>query len=273
MTGYFVYLSLLLYMSIGKFTHASEPLRKAAFHSQAVRIEKIHSITLSIRGGAGLLDPKTLSEVAIWVSISKGSAFTLSPKATYERLYNFLPRSPMVDLFLRRVGSNYLAFGIAALCLVIKGTSLNTAIGYSTLPYTLEVVKCLLDQEPKDLGFAAIGQAFILVTNALVIYATLSNVSYADTVTKVYVVWLLLNGVFMALFPKAALNTWEFKDQSAPNTFMTRVHGFYTLGFGAMVTALAFLENMDTMRSTWLYWAAVVFGNIVMMLHVAKEFR
>ena len=119
--------------------------------------------------------------------------------------------------WLLEFGGNQLVAGMVIAALSLAGATLNNAVAWSCLPYTVFVLQGILQGRPAKHGASAAGQYLILATNTLMytlhpkhptpstphsetrpctrMHTLWTGATYADTALTVFNAWMWLNAV------------------------------------------------------------------------------
>jgi len=195
---------------------------------------------LDLRGG-GTTTAKAITTLGLVVGTTTSlSAKTVLDKSGFENI------DPVSLLTTRRIGNDILSFSIVAYFLLFQKTSASTAVGISTLPTIIDLSKTLFDGTPKELGFPAASQVYVLFVFSTFNFLFLNDysplLSSKDTLLlKIYSGWLLTNGVLMGCFPKLACQVYgDFDASSLPVLqYFVSLWGFSILSLGTLSGCLA----------------------------------
>lgn len=163
---------------------------------------KKEHVALSVRGGAGPIDPTILAKWTTGINIVNSIYTYLLPDMIRE-LYANMPYSPLSDLIFQRHGTAMLACTLPAYCLLFQETSVETAVGVSTLPFIIDLVRSELAEEPEKLGWPKYAQLVPIPFAAVTCYGCLNSKDWAHAAMKIYSVWLGLTGLLAGFAPES----------------------------------------------------------------------
>jgi hypothetical protein len=187
------------------------------------KTERAELAALVVRGGAGPIDPQALAKGTTGMNLVNSIYTYLLPEKVRE-VYK-IPYSPLSDLIFQRHGVVMLACTLVAYCLVFQETSVETAVGVSTLPFIIDYARSELAGEPEKFGWPKYSQAVPLSFAAVTGYGCLNAKDWANAAMKVYSVWLAMNGILAAFAPESFAMLWYVKLTDIQN------HGFQWRGF------------------------------------------
>jgi hypothetical protein len=133
--------STLLLALVGCVTAIGSPMSpltaspRNVFGGGGKATKTVHA-ALAVRGGAGPIDPKAMAKWSTGAVLVNASYTYLLPGKVRE-LYN-APYDPLTDLIMQRHGAAQLSFTLMSYCLFFQETSVETAVGVSTLPFIID---------------------------------------------------------------------------------------------------------------------------------------
>jgi len=161
---------------------------------------------LSIRGGAGPLDPDITAKVLIGALGVQGAYSYLAPNKIHE-LYG-VPADKLSNLLNGCTGSLFLMWTIAAYGVLFTDMSTIKAIGAAQIPITVSNLRNILNGDLESSGCSMPAQWVNLAIESFVAYACLSGADYATTAAKARAVYMGLAAIQCRFAPEAALETW-----------------------------------------------------------------
>mmetsp|Transcript_4411 Transcript_4411/g.7900 ORF Transcript_4411/g.7900 Transcript_4411/m.7900 type:complete len:291 (-) Transcript_4411:731-1603(-) len=204
---------------------------------QAVGIPDTKKI-VSIRGGAGPIEPVTAAKLVGALYTVQGAVGTLSPTRSNEAygVKTFVPCNVKLS---RETAYCILEHGIIVSCLLVKGTSVNTAVGITSIIWFAEALKSILDKDSENVGPSNVGSLSIMAFAGAAAYAGLTNADWALAAFKARAVYTFLCGIPCVFNGNSAIKLWELKntDELTPGLF--NVLGCSVLNLGALLAALA----------------------------------
>ena len=154
----------------------------------------------------------------------------------------------VVEHCLRTIGASVLGVGIPSWCLLNgKCSSTNTAVGLSMLPWMTSLLKTVVDNDGSS-GVKIAPQLLVLLYDTFTAHALFTDAEYAAKALQVFCVWILANGVLLAVSPKTAATSWGNSDEPEDQVVsMTKTNGFGLLSYGAFVYALS--QDVDVAKA------------------------
>ncbi len=224
---------------------------------------------LSLRGGAGPLDVETTAKVFTGITTAQGALDYLSAK-TVNKLYN-VDLSDKFSSFLQKfVGGNQAAVAIMLFATVFSDVAPLKAIGYGLVPGVLTQFSSLLDETPKELGVNVPMQYVNTAVTTFVIKSLLGGEDNAGTILKYFLAYCGLATGQCRVAPQAALKAWGFPEDTANQTFATKLLGQSGLAFTAVAYALGV---QGASASTAVGYAAVVYLVSIAEFLLSGEFE
>lgn len=257
-------LKLLVLVFFGGLTTVAEGV---TFAPRSATTAVTKKRLLSVRGGAGPLDVDTVAKVGTAVTGIYSSIMVLSPSKACD-LFGATP-NPKLFALVERMGGAFLGSVVQAFCLVVQGTSLNTAVGASIIPLLVVLIKSILNDEPKKLGFHLEGQILVVVFGLLVTYACFTNAAYANTAIKLHTLWCLVNAVPLVLAPAPVGKMWGWEGDPII-TFTVRYLGYALLVAGVYTAAL--LQDVEGLKALGYAFIPALAGRAI-GLFVTKDFE
>ena len=208
------------------------------------------------------LDPGLVLQVAYTLGILNGVITLLSPSKAAQ-LYG-VKSTPLNEMALERMGMITLSTHAMAFCLFKQGTSVNTAIGVCASITTLVMLKSLLNEEPKKLGFAPAPHYGVFLIAAINAYTCLTESDYADMTIKLLVLRGFGHGVSMSFFPGAMAKSYAKMTADASMVYCVKLLGVFALANGFFIAALHFDNLVNTAQKAyaWSWVPALVIGVI-----------
>lgn len=205
---------------------------------QAIVIPDTKKI-VSIRGGAGPIEPATAAKLVGALCAVQGAISTLSP-TTNSKAYGLKDDySPLNVKINREIGLTVLQTGIIAFCLFFKGTSVNTAIGVGSLLWSAESLKALLDNDSETVGPSKVGSLSILAFAGTAAYAGLTNADWALTAFKADAIYTLIAGIPLLFNAAFGIKLWELKDTNEITPGLVIALGCNIIVTGTLKAAIA----------------------------------
>jgi hypothetical protein len=234
--------SLFVLLAASSFGIASGSIAShKAFSARSSLVEK----QLSVRGGAGPIDPTLAAKIFTGAYLVQGSAAVLAPKPTL-KAYG-LPHSLAIESLVDSEGLYILSIGIAGYCLLFQATRLHTAFGAVGVAMVAQYAKWLLNDTCKNIGAPVSALTLGLATSMLTCYSGLASPQWADTCLKVVAILNTAYGAFGTLFPKSFGETLGVRNPDKLTTFQLRSNGLWCLAFGIISTAL--LQGVDPKKA------------------------
>jgi hypothetical protein len=272
--------SILLLAVVGCAKAIGRPksLLTASPRNPAVATDKTSTKTehsaLSVRGGAGPIDPKALAKWTTVMNLMNSIYIYLIPDKARE-LYK-IPYSPLSDLIFQRHGLVILACMLPAYCLLFQETSVETAVGVSTVPFIIDLIRSELAEEPERFEWPKYAQLVPLAFAAVTCYGCLNSKDWANTAIKVYSVWFGITGLQAAFAPTSFSKLWNIKFLSTMTAIQKHGFqwwGFFLLDYAVYVGCMAWgVEPMKALGYAWLpATLASVYFNI--LSNTTKDFR
>jgi hypothetical protein len=240
--------SMLLLAFVGYATAIGRPKspvtvspRNAAVVVVGKATSKTQHAALAVRGGAGPIDPTLLAKWTTGINLVN-SIYTYLLPGKIRELYANMPYSPLSDLIFQRHGTALLACTLTAYCLLFQGTSVETAVGVSTLPFIIDLIRSELAGEPEKFGWPKYAQLAPLAFAAVTCYGCLNSKDWANTAMKVYSVWFSVTGFQAAFAPDSFSKLWNVKFMSTLTDIQKHSFqwwGFFLLGYAVYVGCLA----------------------------------
>jgi hypothetical protein len=212
---------------------------------------------LTIRGGAGPIDPRALARWVTGINLANAIVTYLLPGKIRE-LYD-IPSTPFADSVLfRRHGTALLAFTLPAYCLFFQGSSVETAVGVSTLPFIIELIRSELAEEPEKFGWPKYAQLAPIPLVAMTCYGCLNAKGWANSAMKVYSAWVGITGLLAGLAPELYTKHWNVKPTN------TEHHGLQWWGLLMMDLSVyigCLARGVAPMRALGYSWIPFTVGN------------
>jgi len=206
---------------------------------QAVVIIPDTKKIVSIRGGAGPIEPVTAAKVVGAINIIQGAVCALSPKSNSEAYGLKEDDSPLTVKIMREAGLTVLFQGIIAYCLLFKGTSVNTAMGVASLLWSAESVKSLLDNDSETVGPSKVGSLSVLAFAGTCVYAGLTHADWALTAFKADAIYTIICAIPCVFNASLSNKLWELKDTNEFTPGLINGLGCNLINSGALVAAIA----------------------------------
>jgi hypothetical protein len=252
--------SILLLAFIGCVTAIGRPKapltaspRNAAAVVGGKATTKTEHAALTVRGGAGPIDPTALAKWTTGINLVNSLYTYLLPDKMRE-VYN-IPYSPLSDLIFQRHGIVLLACTLPVYCLLFQKTSVETAVGVSTLPFIIDLIRSELAEEPDKFGWPKYAQLAPLAFAAVTCYGCLNSMDWANTAMKVYSVWFGITGLQAAFAPDSFSKLWNVKFMSTLTDIQKHGFqwwGFFLLDYAVYVGCVAWgVEPMKALGYAW----------------------
>ena len=154
----------------------------------------------------------------------------------------------VVEHCLRTIGASVLGVGIPSWCLLNgKCSSTNTAVGLSMLPWMTSLLKTVVDNDGSS-GVKIAPQLLVLLYDTFTAHALFTDAEYAAKALQVFCIWILANGVLLAVSPKTAATSWGNTDEPDDQVVsMTKTNGFGLLSYGTFIYALS--KDVDVAKA------------------------
>jgi len=202
---------------------------------------------LSIRGGAGPLDPALTAKVLLGTCAVQGSYAHLAPNKNGE-LYG-ITADKLSTLITGCSGGLLLMLVITAYGALFTDMSTIKAIGAAQIPITVSNLRNILNGDSESSGCSMPGQWVNLSITSFAAYACLSGADYATTAVKALAVYIGLANTQCRFAPESALESWgvDSKDRSPAAIFEAKVLGH--TGIVAAVLIGALISNVDAYKA------------------------
>jgi len=202
---------------------------------------------LSIRGGAGPLDPDIAAKVLLGACAVQGAYSHLAPNKSMG-MYN-ITDDKLSTILTELTGDLFLMYAITAYGVLFTDMSTIKAIGAAQIPITVSNLRNILNGKSESSGCNMPGQWVNLAITAFAAYACLSGADYATTAVKALAVYIGLANTQCRFAPVAALKSWgiEEKDRSPVAIFEAKLLG--QLGIGNAVLIGALVSNVDAYKA------------------------
>lgn len=142
------------------------------------------------------------------------------------------------------------------------------AVGWSCLPYMAMTVFKLLTDKAATVNMPKKNSYFVLVINAVVAIACLTEHSLANLLIKLYAVHSLINGIPLLLAPLTGGKMWDLEPDSNQNTLLLQWMGYGLLShFVSLLPAFGLVD--DTYKVTGLI-AGVMSASLVSLFGLGK---
>jgi hypothetical protein len=231
---------------------------------------KTEHAKLAVRGGAGPIDPQALAKWTTGMNLVNSIYTYLLPDKVRE-VYK-IPYSPLSTLIFQRHGIVLLACTLLAYCLLFQETSVETAVGVSTLPFIIDYARSELAGEPKKFGWGPMHSQLVpLAFAAVTCYGCLNSKDWANTTMKVYSVWLAMNGVLAGFAPDSFEMLWYVKlTDIQKHGFQWR--GFFLLDYAVYIGCLAW--GVAPMKALGYAWVPATLANVYfnVLSNTTKDF-
>jgi hypothetical protein len=185
-----------------------------------------------------------------------------------------IPYSPLSELIFQRHGLVLLACTLPAYCLLFHQTSVETAVGVSTIPFIIDLIRSELAEEPERFEWPKYAQLVPLAFAAVTCYGCLNSMDWANTAMKVYSVWFGITGLQAAFAPDSFSKLWNIKFlRTAIQKHGFQWWGFFLLDYAVYIGCLAWgMAPMKALGYAWMPTTlAIVYFNI--LSNTMKDFR
>ena len=223
-----------------------------------IRRSEAKDVMYQLRGGAGPLDAVDTAKAGSVVALVSGVLHSVSAGKMLEAYGS--ARTPILELCLRNIGASILGVAIPPWCLINgKCVSTNTAVGLSILPWIVTTLKAVVDGDSDSVKTNP--QLFVLLYDVFTAHALFTDAGYATQALQAFCVWVLANGVFLAMSPKGAATSWGGNaDPQDQVVSMTKTNGFGLLSYGVFVYALS--QDVDVAKSFGYSLVPWLFDNV-----------
>jgi hypothetical protein len=253
--------SVLFLAFIGCVTaigHPKAPLAVSPRYATVVvgKTTKTGHAALTTRGGAGPIDPRALARWTTGMNLVN-SVYTYLLPGKIREVYN-IPYTPFADLIFQRHGTALLACTLPAYCLFFQGSSVETAVGVSTLPFIIDLIRSELAEEPEKLGWPKYAQLAPIPFAAVTCYGCLNSKSWANTAMKVYSAWIGITGLLAGFAPETYTKRWNIKPTNIEHHGL-QWWGFFLLDLSVYIGCLAW--DVAPMKALGYAWIPATVGN------------
>jgi len=203
---------------------------------------------LSIRGGAGPLDPDITAKVLISALGVQGAYSYLAPNKIHE-LYG-VPADKLSNLLNGGTGGMFLMYAITAYGVLFTDMSTIKAIGAAQIPIIVSNLRNILNGDMESTGCSMPAQWLNLAIESFVAYACLSGADYATTAANARAVYIGLAGIQCRFAPEAALVTWgiDSKDRSPVAICEEKLLGQQSITTAVLLSG-ALVNNVDAYKA------------------------
>ncbi|EJK48632.1 hypothetical protein THAOC_32554 [Thalassiosira oceanica] len=202
---------------------------------------------LSIRGGAGPLDPDLIAKTVTGVMALQGAADYLAPNKAPEVLYGIEGVGATEAFMNEFAGANTLNWAIMAFGVLFGGLSAKKAIGYGLLPTLLAEIRGILNGSTEALGCNMTAQWLNWVLPVFTCHAALTDADYSTNLIKAWCVYLGLATGQCRLAPEAALDGWGFPEKGPLTVFFCKVMSQFALA--ATVLTGSLVSGVDSHKA------------------------
>ena len=186
---------------------------------------------LSVRGGAGPLDPTMVAKVAIAALLAQGTVSTLAPEKAIKS-YGTEP-SAISTFFMRRLGVSALSIATMTYGMMFKDWSVNTAAGVEAIIWGTELVRSILNDEATSIGFRNEGMIMWLALHLASAYTSFTDATCAGTVLKAFAIFVIGTCGPLMIFPSSGFKAYGFDPAKCSNLDIA-----YLKVLGAWITAI-----------------------------------
>jgi len=142
------------------------------------------------------------------------------------------------------------------------------AVGWSCLPYMAMIVFKLLTDKAATVNMPKKNSYFVLVINAVVAIACLTEHTLANLLTKLYAVNSLINGIPLLFAPLTGGKMWDLEPDSNQNTLLLQWMGYGLIShFVSLLPAFGLVD--DTYKVTG-YITAVMSASLIGLFGFGK---
>lgn len=237
-------LSLILFGTI----NAKVPIVPQQKTSTKIRTKTNTKHALSIRGGAGPLNPSTTAKIFLSTSALQGIYDYLAPNKSLA-VYGIV--ADKLSTLCTGVGGGILLMWIiTAYGVLFTDMTTLQSIGWAQIPLVVSNLRNILNGDAKETGCSMVGQGINLAITACVAYGCLTGKDYTTLAVKVLSIYMGLANVQCRLFPDSALKSWglENENKRTPTAlFATKVLGHH--GIVAAVSMSLLVYNVDPYKA------------------------
>ncbi|EJK74090.1 hypothetical protein THAOC_04258 [Thalassiosira oceanica] len=202
---------------------------------------------LSIRGGAGPLDPDMIAKTVTGVMAIQGAADYLAPNKAPEVLYG-IEGAGATEIFINEfAGANTLKWVIMAYGVLFGGLSEKRAIGYGLLPTVLFGIRGLLSGSTEAVGCDMTAQWIDSALTVFTSHAALTDADYSTTLVKAWCVYSGLASGLCRLAPELALDKWGFPEKGPLTVFFIKSMSQFALA--ATVLTGLLISGVDSHKA------------------------
>lgn len=193
-----------------------------------------------------LFTPDFAAKVGTLVCLLHGLVHFLAPGYTSKK-YGVTLVSGLVKVITRRLGACLISIAALSLSLnVLHRSTINRAVAMATIPWLVDGIVSLFQNEPKNYLFSLLTNLFMLFLNLFTFGVTFTeNHELAPLAIKAYTGWYVVNAASFILIPVfGGSGLWNVMDLDKDTKWMFRCSGFPAL---ALATYLALIDNFDMM--------------------------
>jgi len=161
---------------------------------------------LTVRGGAGPLDPVITAKLATTLVGINSSLSTLFPSV--HKISNNLPQSPILDFKVQYINYHAASHGLVAACLLFGGSCINTAVGAGLLLSNVPLCTAILTGKAKEFGFETSRLYVSAIIGAVASCWLFANGKYANYLIKIISLQSGVNALGLMLVPLKAKAIW-----------------------------------------------------------------
>lgn len=173
---------------------------------------------LSVRGGAGPIDPDAFAKVVACINAAQGVTMQLAPKET-SAMFGISTKdfTPLLQYTFEMLGSGIIAFAILPIAMLFFGASFKTAYIVSNLVLVYNALEFALTDRLTSVGFASKAGAWAtLVVRLLPVIAILKDMDIADKLISASIWFWGLAGLQQLFAPAAAAKAWGLTTPHTP---------------------------------------------------------
>jgi len=204
---------------------------------------------LSIRGGAGPLNPSPTAKLFLGTCALQGIYDYLAPNKSLAP-YGIV--ADKLSTLCTGVGGGILLMWIiTAYGVLFTNMSTLQSIGLAQIPLTVSNLRNILNGDAKETGCSTVGQWINLAITACVAYACLTGKDYAALTIKFLSIYMGLANIQCRLFPDSALESWGLEEAKRTPTaaFATKVMGHQGICAAVLMALLVFTDNIDPYKA------------------------
>jgi hypothetical protein len=190
--------------------------------------------------------PDFAAKVGTLVCLLHGLVHFVAPRYTSKK-YGVTVVSGVVKVATRRLGACLISIAALSLSLnVLHRSTINHAVAMATIPWLVDGIISLFQNEPKNYLFSLLTNLFMTFLNFFTFVVTFKeNHELAPLAIKAYTGWYVINAITFILIPVfGGSGLWNVMKLDKDMQWILHCSGFPAL---ALATYLVLIDNFDMM--------------------------